>query len=43
MAKKSSKVDVLKMFKTKPKKNNKGIHSKKNKPQKEYRGQGRCR
>jgi len=43
MAKKNSKVDVLKAFRIKPKKNNKGIHSKKNKPCKAYRGQGRCR
>jgi hypothetical protein len=43
MAKKSSKVDITKVFRIKPKKNNKGIHSKKNKPEKAYRGQGRCR
>jgi hypothetical protein len=28
-------------YKKKPKKNNKGIHSKNNKPEKKYRGQGR--
>jgi hypothetical protein len=42
MAKKS-KSEVLKMFKVKPKKNNKGVHSKNNKPDKKYKGQGRCR
>ena len=43
MAKKSNKVDVLKAFRIKPKKNNKGVHSKNSKPDKKYRGQGRCR
>jgi len=28
-------------WKPKPKKNNKGVHSKNNKPAKKYRGQGR--
>jgi hypothetical protein len=43
MAKAKSKGDVSKLFKVKPKKNNKGVHSKNNKPDKAYRGQGRCR
>jgi hypothetical protein len=29
------------VYKTKPKKSNKGVHSKNNKPEKTYRGQGR--
>lgn len=42
MAKKTKKADISSaMYKVKPKKNNKGIHSKNNKPEKKYRGQGR--
>jgi hypothetical protein len=42
MAKKTSnKVSAVNLFKQKPKKNNKGVHSKNNKPEKKYRGQGR--
>lgn len=40
MAKKTT---DIKSFKTKAKKNGKGIHSKNNKPAKKYKGQGRCR
>lgn len=36
-----AKVSNVTNFKRKPKKNNKGIHSKNNKPEKAYRGQGR--
>ena len=32
---------TISTFRKKPKKNNKGIHSKNNKPDKKYRGQGR--
>jgi hypothetical protein len=36
-----AKITASTLYKNKPKKNNKGVHSKNNKPEKKYRGQGR--
>ena len=38
---KTKTISASSLYKDKPKKSNKGIHSKNNKPEKAYKGQGR--